>query len=93
MYALKFDMDRLFACLNDMGGFLDSNVTHTHFIPSSYHHVNNNPYFSYVLVDMLMIPNFIFVFDSRYNYLAKYQILISSLSSSSHEATFGRLNI
>jgi hypothetical protein len=29
MYALKFDMDRLFACLNDMGGFLESNSTHS----------------------------------------------------------------
>jgi hypothetical protein len=29
LYALKFDMDRLFACLDDMEGFLDSNITHT----------------------------------------------------------------
>jgi hypothetical protein len=35
LYALKFDMDRLFACLNDMGGFLDSNLTHT---PTCFHH-------------------------------------------------------
>jgi hypothetical protein len=29
LYALKFDMDTQFACLDDMGGFLDSNITHT----------------------------------------------------------------
>ena len=29
MYALKFDMDRLLACLDDIGGgFLDSKMTH-----------------------------------------------------------------
>jgi hypothetical protein len=28
LYALKFDMDRLFACIEDMGGFLNSNMTH-----------------------------------------------------------------
>ena len=35
LYALKFDLDRLFACLNDMGGFMDSNLTHT---PTFFHH-------------------------------------------------------
>jgi hypothetical protein len=29
LYALKFDMDRLFACLDDMEGFPDSDITHT----------------------------------------------------------------
>jgi hypothetical protein len=29
MYALKFDMDKLFTCLNDMEGFPDSNINHT----------------------------------------------------------------
>jgi hypothetical protein len=29
MYAPKFDMDRLFACLDDMGEFLDSKITDT----------------------------------------------------------------
>jgi hypothetical protein len=28
-------VDRLFTCLNDMGGFLDSNLTHT---PTCFHH-------------------------------------------------------
>ena len=40
---------------------------HTHFLPSSIHHGNHKPYFSYVLVDMLMIPSFMFVFDWRSN--------------------------
>jgi hypothetical protein len=40
-------MDRLFTCLNDMGGFLDSNFSHTHLFPSSIHHVNHKPYFSF----------------------------------------------
>jgi hypothetical protein len=35
MYALKFVMDRLLACLNDMGGFLDSNLSDT---PIFFHH-------------------------------------------------------
>jgi len=35
IYTLKFDMDRLFACLDDMGGFPDSTITHT---PTLYIH-------------------------------------------------------
>ena len=29
LYALKFHMVRLVACLDGMGGFSDSNMTHT----------------------------------------------------------------
>jgi hypothetical protein len=35
LYALKIFMDRLLACLNDMGGFLDSNLSDT---PTFFHH-------------------------------------------------------
>jgi hypothetical protein len=35
LYALKFDQDRLFTCLDDMRGFLDSYLTDT---PTLFHH-------------------------------------------------------
>jgi hypothetical protein len=35
MNGLKFDMDRTLTCLNDMGGFHNSNLTHT---PTLFHH-------------------------------------------------------
>ena len=40
VYALKFDMDRLFTWIDDMGGFLESNITHT---PTLY--IGSHPFF------------------------------------------------
>ena len=46
LYALKFDMDRLFTFLDDMGEFLDSNMNHT---PTLY--IGSHPHFIWTFSD------------------------------------------
>ena len=69
LYALEFDMDRLFACLEDMEGFLDSNITHTptlHIDPFRPHFILIfNPYRAFILT--LFTCNLLVVFYYIYN--------------------------
>ena len=46
VYALKFDMDRLFTWIDDMGGFLEWNITHT---PTLY--IGSHPFFLWTFSD------------------------------------------